>query len=742
MAVLLCGCTTTETTDNNGEIIEIGAIIPLTGDLNSPGTDLQRGMDIAAAELNEKGGIKGLPVNIIYKDNRGDPELSSELVMQCADRGIKTVLGGLTSENTLAMVPVAEKEGIILVSPSATSGKLSDYSYVYRTIGSNRALGIAMASAVRDLKQKPESVAVIYLNDSYGGDLIHPVTEALEDQGNDIVYTAGFLEGSGNISVDFDEMYMKNPGAVILISRMTDAPEIVNRIRESVPEIPIVCSETLQLDELIERTGSNAEGIYSVAPFWKPGGEELHRKYQEKYAGENMNYLTAYGYDTLMVIADAMKRQGTSPDAVLKGLDSCRYFDVSGLKVFTGSGDLQWSLFNVWQVSDGSWTRLKQLYFVHEPSDKSVISSPYSLNSGNKGTKETYKIGVILPLSGDLSEYGLSSKEGIDVAVKEINSGSFIEGIFVEVIYRDNAGSKEKTKAIAEDFAASGIPVVIGSSASDATIALAETAEEKQFIMISPSASTQVLSDYKDFVYRTIGSDSAHAGTLAVIVAHDPDVSSPAVVYTDNAYGNGFKDAFIADYEKTGRKVAVSEKILPGQTDFSNQIEAVSASGANALVLISLADEGLEFLDAFTGYNGDMPVYVTEGMNVDAFFEILGSRADGIYMTVPDMDTPTKFTDVFIDNYMADYGKKVPNYYVQSGYDTMMVIADSVNRGGYSVDGIINGLDDCRYYGLTGEKEFDDAGDIDPLYTLLQAKNGSWERINKYELDNLVITYV
>ncbi|UUX92642.1 ABC transporter substrate-binding protein [Methanoplanus endosymbiosus] len=745
IAAFLSGCTGTETTENNYnykyDSIKIGSILPLTGEFSSPGSYLQRGIDIAAGELNEKGGIDGKKVEIVYKDSRGDPQVSAEMINGLAEEGITTVIGGLTSETTLSMADVAEKKGIVLISPTATSGKLSDYPSFYRTTGSNYATGTAMALFLNGLVQDPQNAALIYLNDSYGADLRDATLETLNNLGIYVIYSAGFKEGFGNNSVAYDEILMKNPDAVVLIAHVSDASDIVNQIRASGMDMPIICSETVQLDEMIEKTAGSYKGLYSVAPFWKPEGEEFHRRYQENYPGEEPNYLAAYAYDSLMVAADAMRRQGTTSDSVLKGLNSSRYFDVSGLKIFTDSGDLQLPLFSVWEIRDNSWTRLKQLYYVHEKSGKSGIILSDDPDEGIEDLKDPYLIGVALPLSGDLSEYGLSTKEGIDMAVKEINSGSFIAGISVEAVYRDNAGSPEKTEEIADEFIKSGIPVVIGPSASNAAIALAEIAGGNKFVMVSPSASTPILSEYKDYVFRTIGSDSAHATTLSAIISHKTGVNSPAVLYIDNTYGNGFKNVFITDYEKSGGEVLMAEKIAPGQTDFSVLSDKVQSSGADALVLISFASEGLDFLDTFTKTEADIPVYVTEGMNVNDFFIRTENYAGEIYMTIPDMDTPTKFTDAFINQYKLDYNKREPNYYVQSGYDTMMVVADSINRGGYSIDGIRNGLDDCRLYGLTGEKEFDDSGDVVPVYILMKAGNGRWERKEKYELDNLVISY-
>ncbi|HDQ07948.1 MAG TPA: amino acid ABC transporter substrate-binding protein [Methanoculleus sp.] len=320
------------------------------------------------------------------------------------------------------------------------------------------------------------------------------------------------------------------------------------------------------------------------------------------------------------------------------------------------------------------------------------------------GEAETLDVGLVLPLSGSLAGYGVDIRDGITIAVDEINRDGGIGGKDLRIICRDNQGSANRTAAIVEDFAAEGIPVVIGPVTSTSALAAAKVADERQIVLITPTATTPLLSGAGRYVYRTISSDTYQGrGMATVLMSLHPEVENVAVMYIDNAYGNGLREPFAGTLAALGGTVVCEVPFSEGQDTFTDAIAEVRLSGAEAVALISYLSEAEHIIREARRQDLAVAWIGSDGIVTSELITVAGDATEGIVATIQANQVRSSS---FIAKYGSLTGKDTVNWEAAYAYDTMMIVAEAIEYGGYSADGIRSHLDRIRYVGICGPKVF------------------------------------
>ena len=340
---------------------------------------------------------------------------------------------------------------------------------------------------------------------------------------------------------------------------------------------------------------------------------------------------------------------------------------------------------------------------------------------------EEIKVGAVLPLSGDLSAYGKYVQRGIELAAEEINANGGIDGANITVLYRDNEGKSDKTVSVMNALIAEDkVPVVIGAVVSENTLAVCPIAEKKKVVLISPTSTSPKLSDYKNYVFRTCPSDIYQGKALSdVIFDLKPEGARVAVMFVDNDYGVGLKDAFVKSYQERGEIVAV-EAHKEGDTEFTGVLSAIKDKNPDVVVLITYAKEGAAIVKQGREEGLDVAWVGSDGIKSDAFIEQAGKDAEGVKATYPISMVSESVTENFVKLYRAKYGAGSIDTDVAYGYDTMHVVAEAIEKGGYDAEDISDALREIRHHGVCGAKKFDENGDVPPAYDLWKVENAKW----------------
>lgn len=234
-----------------------------------------------------------------------------------------------------------------------------------------------------------------------------------------------------------------------------------------------------------------------------------------------------------------------------------------------------------------------------------------------------FKLGAIMPLTGDLAQYGPGMLGAVELAVADVNAAGGVNGAPVVLVSDDSATNPDVANTVAERLIGSErVDGIIGAAGSNVTLlgVIAPTVGAGRF-ECSGSTTAAALSLFRDdgLFFRTAPSDVFQSQLLADTIAGD-GYGSVAVVNRADEYGQGFADATVEALEEAGAEIAVEVAVDPTATNVDADVDRVVSSGADAAVLIMFPEEGARFLAAMAeaGVGPDaLPIYVTDGLASD-----------------------------------------------------------------------------------------------------------------------------
>lgn len=329
------------------------------------------------------------------------------------------------------------------------------------------------------------------------------------------------------------------------------------------------------------------------------------------------------------------------------------------------------------------------------------------------GTKsDEIKIGVSLPLTGDVASYGQSAKRGIEIALEEINIDGGIDGKNLEVVFGDDRNDPKEGVAIIKKFVTiDKVDAVIGSAGSTVTLAIAPLANQYEVILLSPISSSVMLTEEGGaYFFRVCPADDAQAKILAEWVIED-GYRKVALIYTNNAWGKPIAESFTDYFESKGGRIVVSEGVEEKSTDLRTQLLKIKTANISVVVSPTYPIEGGNMLKQAKEMAIEAQFYGGDNWNSPEFLTASGEAADGVYFVDPAKPSGEKFT-IFAEKYQDKYGME-PDINAAFAYDALYALAEAM-KNSKSLNGKIlkDTLFTVSFEGASGRIEFDESGDL------------------------------
>jgi branched-chain amino acid transport system substrate-binding protein len=319
------------------EPIRIGHLAPMSGDFSYYGEWEKEGIDLAAGEINKKGGINGQKILVALEDDQADADKSvlalSKLIF--TDK-VQAVIGSMSSDALLADTPIAEKNKVVLIAPLAGTTKITAGDYTFRIYPSNAQQGEKLTEAVALAGYK--NAAIIYVNNEFGLDLAKSVKGAASRNGIDI----SIMEGYRLETIDFKEQLArieeKNPEVIFLLSYPKDMGIILNQAQEAGVSAKFFAPDTFIDSEVIADSKKITEGIVYIMPEER-FADDFIKKFKKKY-NKNPNVFNALSYDSFNLLALAIERGGNNGAAIKDELLKIKdYQGATGSITFDANGN-------------------------------------------------------------------------------------------------------------------------------------------------------------------------------------------------------------------------------------------------------------------------------------------------------------------------------------------------------------------------------------------------------------------
>ncbi len=255
------------------------------------------------------------------------------------------------------------------------------------------------------------------------------------------------------------------------------------------------------------------------------------------------------------------------------------------------------------------------------------------------------KIGVIAPLSGDLTAFGTGIKNSVDLAVKQANAQNKVPGWKIELAAEDDAAKADVGAQAASKLASDPAVVgVVGTYNSSVALQVAPILDKANIVEISPANTNDTLTRGQDFktkpvrphknYFRVATLDSLQGGFAADYAYNDLSAKNVVVIHDKKAYGQGLADSFKAQFEKDGGKVLATETINPGDKDFSAVLTKIKPLNPDLIFYGGEYPEASLISNQAHGAQGiTAPIMGGDGIVDSTYGKTAGDAANGDYGT-------------------------------------------------------------------------------------------------------------
>ena len=318
--------------------IEIGAILPLTGDGSFWGTNPRNGIELALKDLTES---SANPFRIIFEDDRCDPKTAVAAYKKLVEvNKVKIILGPACSSATLAVAPLAQKDGVILLSFSEADSISDAGDNIFRLWVPNGRQGRKLAQHLIG-SAKVKRVAVISIQNAFGADIVAAFKKEFEQLGGTIVVQEDYDPGSRDFRTQLLRIKAAKPEALFFASYIADGAIILRQAKESNAAPRYFSGSTINSPDFFKQLGPAADGLV-FADVKDETTEQFRRRYSAEFSQTwpGMQSGAPLFYDIVRILA-LIEYSNDAADA-RQALVSLRdYRGVSGPVSFDSSGDLE-----------------------------------------------------------------------------------------------------------------------------------------------------------------------------------------------------------------------------------------------------------------------------------------------------------------------------------------------------------------------------------------------------------------
>lgn len=286
-----------------------------------------------------------------------------------------------------------------------------------------------------------------------------------------------------------------------------------------------------------------------------------------------------------------------------------------------------------------------------------VIAAPYVIRDAAAQGK-VVNVGVILPLSGANAQFGVNSRNGIELVADEINSAGGIKslgGARVNLVIADSTSTPTTAANVAQRLLSQNdVVAILGAFASSLTIAISEVTERRGVPLLTMSFSDQITGRGFENIFQVVAKASVLGkaqfdGTVAIAAAAGQKLERIAIMYEDTAYGTSQAAGLRDGAKAAGVQIVMDDAYPLGITDVTPLINKLRASGAQAVFPVSYLNDSLQIIRAMRQQRITIPaIGGAAGYVIPDFEKGLGEFAEGVLSISPaNYDLAPELTERF-----------------------------------------------------------------------------------------------
>lgn len=360
-------------------------------------------------------------------------------------------------------------------------------------------------------------------------------------------------------------------------------------------------------------------------------------------------------------------------------------------------------------------------------------------NSGGTGgggapAGGTIKVGEFASLTGKEAAFGNSSHKGTLLAVEDLNAAGGVMGKKLELLTEDTRSTPgESATVVRKLISRDKVVAVLGEVASGRSLEGASVCQADKIPMISPSSTKPEVTEKGDYIFRVCFIDPFQGKVLATFADKTLKVKKVAMLVDAAApYSVGLASNFKENFEKLGGTVIIEQKFSSGDKDFKAQLTAIKAANPEAIVAPCYYTEAGLIVRQARELGITVPMFGGDGWEAPELLEIGGKAMEGTYYSThySAEDTAPKVQE-FVKKFKARWNGETPDAMAALGYDSAMVLTDSMKRAGTTDsqklrDAIAATKD---FVGVTGKTTLDTNRNATKPAVIITIKDGKFKYV-------------
>ncbi len=345
------------------------------------------------------------------------------------------------------------------------------------------------------------------------------------------------------------------------------------------------------------------------------------------------------------------------------------------------------------------------------------------------------KVGINLPLSGNLTSYGKATLDGIKLKVDEINAAGGINGNKLVMIVEDNKGDQTETRNAYKKLAGSDkVVAVLGPITSTNAIAVRRDAAEIKVPVISPTATNDKVTLKNPFMFRTCFNDSFQGKIAANFAIKDKGLKTAAILIDMNSdYSKGLCESFRKAFEAGGGKVLAQESYQQKDTEFGAQLKKIKESGAQTLFVPGYPPEVQLIIKQAKVIGFEPRLCGADGWDNDAVINGSGPNIEGCFIVGAFSREDQRPA---VQNFVTSFekaNKAEPGTFDALGYDSVSLLAEALKKG-ISPESVKDNLHAIKdFEAVTGRITVTPEGDVEKNAVILEIGKDGDKFAGKYK---------
>ncbi|MEN9559439.1 MAG: hypothetical protein RLZZ502_650 [Pseudomonadota bacterium] len=343
------------------------------------------------------------------------------------------------------------------------------------------------------------------------------------------------------------------------------------------------------------------------------------------------------------------------------------------------------------------------------------------------------KVAYVVELSGPGTAAGTMYRNGVKMAVEEINAAGGVMGKKLESIEMDTQTQPAIAKAMTVKAVDDKVAAIFGPVYSGSIVVSQAESQRAAIPNFTGGEASNVTAQGNPYIFRSSFNQAMGMPKVAAYIGNDLKAKSVVVMYVNNDFGKGGRDAIIKELGARNIKVAADISTDPAQVDMSSAVLRAKQANADALFAYLNEEESARLLRELRKQGYDKPLVGETTLMGAKVIELAGSAANGVRGHVGlTADAPTPSIKAFADKFEKTFKSK-PDHNGIKGYFSAYILKAAMEKA-KSTDGkavaaaLKNGCFSAKDHpGILLDVCFDDKGDIDRESFLVEVKNGKQE---------------